>query len=164
MDYPPEIPMFTVTGKLMYGNPDTADAGIAPNLEPVRGASITFAPELDPPIFKAAVANAWIYQRPVPASTDYDGNITGLQDATPDVQLPYQAGQTWRVTVEVPEFPTREFSITGSPGGTVNIASVVPVPSDPGTDIIAWEAVVADVTDARDEALAAAVAAAASNP
>lgn len=156
MDYPAEISTFTVTGKLMYGNPDTADAGIAPDLEPVRGAGILFEPEMSPPIYDAPAAATVIYQRAVSASTDVDGNITGLLDATPDVMLPYYPGQTWRVTIEVPDFPIQVFSITGSPGGTVNIASVVPVPPDPGTDIIAWEAVVSEVTDARDEAVAAA--------
>jgi len=171
MDYPIQVSTFTVTGKLAFGVADSDDPGLAPDLVPVHNARILFTPDLDPAIYRVPAASLTVFQEPVEATTNIDGAICGLVDGTPDVILPYgldpdiePSGWTWRVQITVEGFPVRDFHITGSAGGVVDLGGVVPVPPDPGGDIPAWEAVVAQAVSARDAAIAAAASVAPGQP
>lgn len=172
MDFPASVATFTVTGRLAYGVEDGPDAGIGPDLVPVQNAHIVFTPDLDPAIYRVPAASLTVFQEPVEATTNADGELCGTVDGTPDVELVYglgpevtPSGWTWRVQITVEGFPVREFSIAGSAGGVVDLGGVIPVPPDPGGDIPEWAAVVAQALSARDGARLArdeAVAAAAS--
>lgn len=169
-NYPESISTFRIVGRLMAGKVDSADAGDAPDLDPVAGAKIICTPDLTPAIYKIPATNQIVYQQPVPAITDEDGYIVaaafndanqvvagtggpldlifgGDTDITPN-------GWTWTITIEaIGSFPARTFTVTGSAGGTIKLANVVPVPANPGADLVQWTQAVTATQAARDAAI-----------
>lgn len=151
--FPPEVQTFTVVGRLNRGQIDSPDAGSDPDMLPIAGVEVHFTPELTPPVFKvpAATTPTTIYQETVTGVTDESGDLK-----TPDGQPIILAfggspgivptGWTWRVQIEaVGDFPAREFSIYGSAGGVVNLATYIPVPENPGSEVPLWVQAVEDI-------------------
>lgn len=169
-DFPNSVSTFRVVGRLMVGKGDSADAGDAPDLDPYEGATITCTPTLDPPIYKIPGSNQIVYQETVPATTDADGYIVAAafdenDDVVPGTGGPLDlvfggdpdlnpSGWTWKIRVEaIAGFPAREFTVYGSAGGTVQLADYVPVPANPGAELVQWTAAVSATQAARDAAI-----------
>lgn len=169
-DFPNSVSTFRVVGRLMVGKGDSADAGDAPDLDPYAGATITCTPTIDPPIYKIPGSNQIVYQETVPATTDADGYIVAAAFDENDAVVPgtggpldlvfggdadlNPSGWTWKIRVEaINGFPAREFIVYGSAGGTVELADYVPVPANPGAELVQWTAAVSASQAARDAAI-----------
>lgn len=160
------ISTFTVVGRLVKSVADSADAGTDPDVVPVVGATIVFTPDLNPPVFRITSTSPplTVFQESITATTDADGYLKIAAENNRGVVLPWgmdtdmlPSGWSWRVRISVGgNFPDRIFSIPGSGGGIVDLATVIPVPSNPGSEVAQWTAVVNQVMTARDEAVAAA--------
>lgn len=167
--YPEEVSTFKVFGRLARGFIDGPDEGQSPDLIPVVGAKVTFTPGITPPIFRVPVGagSVTVFQETIVATTNLQGYlVTSENELLEGVVLPFggddsitPTGWSWFVTIEVGgNFPARKFSIMGAAGGEVNLGSVVPVPSNPGTSVAEWQFVVdqantalQETQDARDE-------------
>lgn len=163
---PTNMSTFKVVGRMVKGVADSGDLGQAPDVVPIVGATVTFSPSLNPPIIKVPGAfpdPLTIFLESVVAVTDSSGYLKLAADGSRGVELPYgfdpdiqPNGWTWNVQIVVGgSFPTQKFSITGSAGGVVDLATVIPVPANPGSEMAAWIAVVAQVEAARDATLLA---------
>ncbi|MEV5068861.1 hypothetical protein MRBLMI12_000417 [Microbacterium sp. LMI12-1-1.1] len=163
--YPPVISTFTVTGRLVRGVADSADPENQPDVTPIAGVNVTFSPDLDPPIFRVpgSTPPLTVFQESIVATTDADGYLRNFVDSTLGVILPYGLdpdiapnGWSWRVRISVGgNFPDRIFSIAGTPGGTIDLATVIPVAPNPGPTGEEWLQAVATVTAAADDAVSA---------
>lgn len=135
-----------------------------PDTIPIAGAKVVFRASLNPSVVRIPSADppTVVSLAPITVHTDANGDMV-----SPDGQLGVYLipstderldphGWTWSVTITKPEIGlsiSTQFVTT--PGGHVNLGDVVPVPPNPGTALLQWEAVVADTQAARDEALAA---------
>lgn len=172
--YPTDLSTFRVVGRFVRGVADATDDDQDPDVVPIAAAKITFTPSLNPPIFRipGAAEPITVYQESIVATTDADGYLKVANDPNPGVILPWgldpdivPTGWTWSVVIDpIGNFPKRVFSIAGTPGEVINLATVVPVASNPGTEIALWQAAVNEVNAAVLLAQAAAEAAANSAP
>lgn len=150
--YPEGIGTFLVTGRLTKGIADSADEGLEPDLVPIVGAEVTFTPNVPLPILRVPSVPVTIYQEKINATTDEDGYLIGVDETDRGIRLLYggdtgiePSGWTWGVRIKVGTFPDQVFSIAGSDGGTVDLTTAVHVPSNPGSELAAWEAAVDQV-------------------
>lgn len=163
---PGVISTFTVVGRLVKSVADSLDVGQAPDVVPIVGAEIVFTPDLNPPIYRitSTTPPLTVFQEAIVATTDSDGWLKIAADSARGVVLPYgmdsdliPSGWTWRVKVSVGgNFPDRIFSVAGFAGGVLDLATLIPVPANPGQDLTQWQSVVNQVMNARDVAVAAA--------
>lgn len=140
--YPAQVETFEVVGQLVKGVADSADSDQAPDVIPIVGATVTFTPDLDVPIFKVpnATPPVTVFQESVVATTDENGFLKIDADANEGVFLPFGGSPdinptnwTWGVRVSVGgDFPDLTFHIFGSSGGTVDLASYIPVDASGG--------------------------------
>lgn len=172
--YPPDLSTFRVVGRFVRGVADATDDDQAPDVIPIVAAKITFTPSLNPPIFRipGATQPITVYQESIVATTDADGYLKVPNDPQVGVILPWgldpdiiPTGWTWSVVIDpIGNFPKRVFSIAGTAGEVVDLATVIPVASNPGTEIALWQAAVDQVNAAVLQAEAAAAEAAANSP
>lgn len=59
-------------------------------------------------------------------------------------------GWTWTVTISSTTITRFSTTFSLDPGQTVDLATLIPVPSSPGSQLAAWQAVVADITGGTD--------------
>lgn len=139
--YPAEVEVFHVVGRLARGVVDSVDAGEAPDLLPVVGASVIFKPNIDPQLFRIPVSGTpvTIFQETIEATTDANGDIIVPDEDTPGVTLAWggspdinPTGWTWQVTIQVGNFPQQQFDIYGSPDAILDVSSLIPVAPDDG--------------------------------
>lgn len=150
-ELPSVVSTFKVVGRLVKGVADSNDAGLQPEILPVPNATITFTPSLNPPEFRipTAVPPVTVYQETIFAKTDENGYLVGPGDSTHGVVLVYGAdpdlvpsGWTWTVTISPGgNFPSKTFSILGSPDGVYDLATLEPVPANVGEEVAYWEQV-----------------------
>lgn len=151
--YPSQVSTFKVTGRLGRGVGDEGDTGQAPDLIPIAGAKILFTPMLQgEPVFTvlSAAPPITIFQETVEATTDEQGYLKMANDPNRDVFLAWggdpdinPSGWSWMVSIEVGgNFRAREFVITGTAGGTVDLASASQLPTNPGQNLTEWQAAV----------------------
>ena len=161
MPLPSNVSYCTVTGRFLSAVGDGPDAGQEPDGTPVAGLKVTFSTSLNPPVVKNATELVSIVITDIVCATDSGGFLLG-PDGTQGVMLvasddpdldPH--GWTWRVTVEGANFPRIQTSFVAPSGGAVDLATVIPVPPSPGTQIAQWTAAATTATAARDEAVAA---------
>lgn len=174
---PAQVSTFKVIGRLVKSIADSGDADAEPDVVPIPGATIIFTPAVSPPIIRIPTASppVTMFLESITATTDVDGYLKIAADSVRGVTLMYGSdpdimpnGWTWGVSISVGgNFPTRSFSIAGSEGAVLDLATLIPVSSSPGVEVAAWQAAVNQVTSvkseaviARDSATAASVAAA----
>jgi hypothetical protein len=135
--YPANVSTFTVTGRFVKGVADSDDVGQDPEMIPIVGAIITFAPAVTPPIIRIPTSTppVTIYQETIVATTDADGYLKIDADSATGVKLIWghdpdiiPTAWDWHVVVSIGgNFPSRNFVIPGSAGGTVDLATLTPV-------------------------------------
>lgn len=153
MALPSNVSYGTVVGKFIRAvgagsTPGSGDTGV-----PLDGLSVEFSPSTT--VFRNQTASTpvTILADPIKATTNAQGVLVGPNGdpgveliATDDPDLT-PAGWTWNVRIAGPGVVSRfAFLLPGDT--TVDLASVIPVPSNPGADIRDWVVV-------RDAALAA---------
>jgi hypothetical protein len=159
---PSNVNFGTVTGRFLRGA-----AGDAAN-----DLKITFTPSLNPPVARDATSTPpTIFAiTPVNATVGSDGVLLGpdgqagvslISTTDPDFE-PH--GWTWGVKFTSPTFPAVSFSFVLDPGQSIDLASVIQVPTNPGTTLTAWLQAVTDARAARDEALDAVASLSAAAP
>lgn len=136
--YPSNISTFTLMGRFVKGIADSSDAGQAPEVIPIVGATITIAPSLTPPIIQVPNATpdpVTIYQTTIVATTDANGYLVTDSDPSHGVVLIWgydpditPTGWDWHVKVSIGgNFPDRNFVVPGSAGGVFDLSAMTPV-------------------------------------
>jgi len=177
-DYPKEVQLFRLIGRLGRGMGDTIDLGGDADLAPLKGARIICTPDLKAgdggPVFKSLSSSppVTVFQESVLGTTNADGDLVAalldddgktfapVDPSQVGISLPFggsptikPTGWTWTITISVGgNFPDRVFSVYGSAGGTVDVTTLVPVPADPGASVADWQAVVATAQAAAKQA------------
>lgn len=158
---PTNINYTTVVGRFIRAVADTNDSGKEPDASPAVGLSVIFRPSVDVVVDDLSSPPVTIMVDSITCTTDNDGYLLG-PDSTPGVLLIASADEdlrphhwTWTVTVEGSNFKRVTSTFITQPGATVDLATVVQVPSSPGAAISQWAAAVAATEAARDVVLAA---------
>lgn len=153
-----------VTGRWLRAVIDsTEDPDREPQIVPISGVKIDIAVDLkdgkviaplaEPP----AVLVADSYKCTSDATGQLvspDGDVGVYVPATDDPNL-RPTGFTWTATITTPGISTYKVTFHAPSDGHVDLATLVPVPLNPGTEISEWQAIVTQTTTARDEAVAA---------
>lgn len=164
MALPANVSFGTVTGAFLRAVADSVDADRDPEGIPVPDLTIKFTAGVDKGIVRdlSATPPVTILIDPISATVNTDGILVG-SDTQPGVRLIASTdpdirptGWTWTVAISSPTFPTVAFSFALDPGQTIDLATVVQVPTSPGTTLDAWLAAVAAANAAAARAEAAA--------
>ncbi|WP_455951457.1 collagen-like triple helix repeat-containing protein [Arcanobacterium haemolyticum] len=127
-----DVPYGTVTGRLLYADPDSTDRGEAPDAYTVSDIRIRF----EPTVSMVRADGTVFIPRPFEIGVDAQGYIQGHDD---DRSLTILAtsgqgiepnGWGWTVIVNHPGWIP--FTISVPKGGTVDLASVVPIDRQAG--------------------------------
>lgn len=161
MALPTNINYCTVTGRFIRAVGDGSDEGREPDAAPLTGLTIKFQAAVTVVKNETTIPPVTILIDAITCTTDTDGYLLG-PDGTQSVMLvasddpdlsPH--GWTYKVTVSSPTISPFTFDFIAPSDATVDLATLVPVASNPGSEISAWQAVVTTTTMARDETLAA---------
>lgn len=170
-----------ITGRFAERSTDTNDVDRRPQYKPWVGLKLVFVPEVArPQLFRDLTAGdeETFTMSAFVATTDDAGYVVSLLDtATRGMPLPSSvspkidpSGWTWRVRVfsddstTLPNgvaFPEVEFSFLLGVDEEKDLTTLVPVPPNPGAELVDWEAAVARAEAASAAAEEAAAAAAA---
>lgn len=178
-DYPDEVQLFKLVGRIGRGVGDTIDVNSDADLLPLVGAKVICTPNLKTaeggPVYRSPSSTppVTIFQETIVGTTDNDGNlvaaligvggaITPVIPASMGVSLPFggspeiiPTGWTWTITISVGgNFPDRSFVVFGGDGTVLDVSTLIPVPESPGTDVAAWQVIVNQATDAAADARA----------
>ena len=158
---PPNVNYCTVKGKFISFTADSADGDRFPDSVPMVGVSVKFTPSVAVVTNETSTPPVTILTSEISCVTDPQGVLLG-PDGLPDVLLVASDDPdlkphdwTWKVTVSSPTMRTITFDFIAPADGTVDLATVVPVPSSPGSEVSAWQTAVVATINARDEVLAA---------
>lgn len=140
---PTDIPVGTVTGQFYFVNEDNVDANTDPELTVVQG-NVTFTASV--PLLLMPTKVATIIPLEFKAVFDSNGNLVSASDPTIGLKLPATdsslfnpTGWTWQVDFNLTQVTNRHtiavksFSIQVPTGGTVDLTTVMPLASSPGT-------------------------------
>lgn len=165
MALPSNISFGTVTGRFMRAVADGLDPDRDPDGIPLAGLIIRFTPSAT--VFKNVTASpgpVTIVADPIAVTTNEDGVLIG-PDGIPGVRLVATddpdlnpTGWTWRVSISGTG-QTISFSFVLPTDATVDLTTLVPVPSNPGQGLEDWEVAVTRAEGAVSEALDAAATA-----
>ena len=169
MGLPANVGFGRVTGRLIRAILDgPSDADTDPDGVPIEGAKVTFTASVNRVVNRTATPPVSIFIDPVTVVTNSDGILVSPNGtegvtlvASDDADLD-PSGWTYKVTMAAPSISTLSWSFVMPEGETLDLATMVPVPTAPGVEVSRWLAAVTDVFAARDTALeqiAAAVAA-----
>lgn len=168
---PSNLSYTKIVGRFLRAVTDTTDDPDAyPDGVAMEGLLITFSSDANPPRVRtaASVPPTTIVIGDVQVTTNSDGDIVSpdgslgvylVASDDPDMQ---PTGWTYTCTIQGPDFVTASFSFIAPSGGELDLTTLVPMPSNPGAEILLWQQVVAEAEAARDDAQDAAEAAAAS--
>lgn len=170
MALPNNISYTRVTGRFLRAVTDTTgDLDTLPDSDPLIGLSVTFTPSLSPNRVKnvGAVPPVTIVIDPVEATTNEEGDIVSpsgdrgvwlVSSDDPDLN-PH--GWTYTARIGGTGFPTVEITFVAPSDAELDIATLMPVPVNPGAALVEWQAAVAETEANADRAEAAADEAAA---
>jgi hypothetical protein len=165
MPLPSNVSFGTVVGTFLLAvadSPDDTDRD--PEGVPASDLKIRFTPDLPKAVAKDPTATppAYFALQDVTCTIGPDGTLRG-PDGAPGVRLVAStnpalqpSGWTWQVILSGTGFPMVNFSFPLDPGATVDLATVLQVPDDPGVTLEAWLAAVAAAQAAQAAAEAAA--------
>ena len=137
-----------------------------PDIVPIAGAKVTLTASVARVRASSAEPPATILMHPIECVTDETGQLVGLDGAlgvrviATDDETLNPTGWTWKAVIYAPGRGKISSTFSAPGGGTVDLTTVIPVPSSTGTELKAWTAAVATTTAARDEAVEAAAQAA----
>lgn len=156
MSLPVNVGTGLVTGRLIRAIVDGPDDDRDPDGVAVSLAKITFTASVSRVVNRSSAPPVMIMIDPIVVTTDEDGELISPDGqkgvrlvATDDLDLS-PSGFTYKVTVAAPSLSTQSWSITVPEGSVQDLATAIPVPSNPGKDVAQWEAAVQAVWDARD--------------
>lgn len=165
MALPANVTYGTVVGTFLTAVADTPDDGDRdPQGVAATGLKFRFTADLDPAIVRdgSSTPPTMFALAAIDCTVGADGSLLG-PDGAPGVKLVASTntaldpnGWTWRVALSGTGFPNLQFSFLLDPGATVDLATVLQVPSSPGGTLNAWLAAVTAAQAARDAAVAAA--------
>lgn len=146
---PSNVSFGTVVGRFMRAVADGPDAGRDPDGIPFAGLTVKFIPTADRFKNITAVPPVTIVADPITATTDAEGYLIDPQGergirllATDDEDLS-PTGWTWGVAISGTGFRTLTFNFALPTDGEIDLATVVPVPGNPGQAMQDWLAAVA---------------------
>ena len=157
MALPSNVSYGHVTGKFLRAIVDTSDTDLYPDGQPIAGLTVKFTASVtrvknvtaDPPVT--------IIIDPIVCSTNNNGVLVDGQGnpgvwliASSDKDL-NPTGWTWTATFSASSIASFSTTFTLAPDQEVDLATLIPVPSNPGTELAAWEAVVAEAKAIRDD-------------
>lgn len=157
MALPANVNFCTVTGRFIRAVADSTDADRTPDGMPVSGLTVVFTASVNPPVVRNVAESVTVVIDPITCTTDTSGVLLG-PDGTPGVMLvasddpdldPH--GWTWTATVSGGTFPRISTTFIAPSDGTVDLATVIPIPPSPGAQISQWQAAVTTTITARDE-------------
>lgn len=161
MALPSNVNFCNVTGRFLRAVADTSDPGREPDGIPIGGLTVVFTAGLAPSIVRNSGEKVSIVIDPITCTTDAEGVLTG-PDGTPGVMLVASEdedldphGWTWTATISGPTMQKIATTFTTPVDGEIDLATVIPVPPNPGSQISQWQTVVESATKLRDEAEAA---------
>ena len=157
MSLPANVGFGRVTGRLIRAILDSpSDADTDPDGVPIEGAKVIFTASVNRVVKKTATPPVSIFIDPVTVVTNSDGILVS-PDGTEGVTLVASdasdldpSGWTYKVTMTAPSISTLSWSITVPEGSVQDLATAIPVPSSPGSQLAAWQAVVAEITGGTD--------------
>ena len=162
MSMPSGVQYGRVTGRLIRAVLDGSDGDESPDGAPIPGATVTFRARVRHAKKASAEPPVTIFLDPVVAATDENGVLVTRPGqpgvwlvATDDPGMDPVIG-SYTVTVAAPTITSLTWGIVVPSGGTVDLATAVPVPSAPAAALAEWAAVRGEVLAARDVAVAAA--------
>lgn len=132
-----------------------------PDIVPIAGAKVTLTASVARVRASSAEPPATIFMHPIECITDETGQLVGLDGAlgvrviATDDETLNPTSWTWTAVIHAPGLGKISSTFSAPGGGTVDLTTVIPVPSSPGTELKAWTAAVATTTAARDEAVEA---------
>lgn len=162
MALPANVGYCSVTGRFIRAVLDGVDAGRDPDGIPVAGLQIVFTADLSPAIVRNPTSSppVAIIIDPIVAATDVNGilvdsagvaGITLVASDDPDLD---PTGWTYTVTIQGPNLPKITTRFVAPAGGTIDLATVVPVPASPGATLLAWQTAAEQTIAARNEVVA----------
>ena len=162
MSMPSGVQYGRVTGRLIRAVLDGSDGDESPDGAPIPGATVTFRARVRHAKKASAEPPVTIFLDPVVAATDENGVLVTRSGqpgvwlvATDDPGMDPVIG-SYTVTVAAPTITSLTWGIVVPSGGTVDLATAVPVPSAPAAALAEWAAVRGEVLAARDVAVATA--------
>ena len=162
MSMPSGVQYGRVTGRLIRAVLDGSDGDESPDGAPIPGATVTFRARVTHAKNASAEPPVTIFLDPVVAATDENGVLVTRSGqpgvwlvATDDPGMDPVIG-SYTVTVAAPTITSLTWGIVVPSGGTVDLATAVPVPSAPAAALAEWVAVRGEVLAARDVAVAVA--------
>ena len=165
MSMPSGVQYGRVTGRLIRAVLDGSDGDESPDGAPIPGATVTFRARVRHAKKASAEPPVTIFLDPVVAATDENGVLVTRPGqpgvwlvATDDPGMDPVIG-SYTVTVAAPTITSLTWGIVVPSGGTVDLATAVPVPSAPAAALAEWAAVRGEVLAARDVAEASAITA-----
>lgn len=152
MALPSNVGFGKVTGAFLRATGDGSDADSDPDGVPLAGLTVKFSASVmrvkdtsaDPPVT--------IIVDTVTCTTDDSGVLIDpmgnagvwlVASTDPDLD---PTGWTWTATISASTIPSFSTTFSLDVGQTLDLASLIPVPSNPGTQLAAWQAVVAQIT------------------
>lgn len=165
MALPTNISFGTVIGRFMRAVIDSTDPDRDPDGIPLSGLVIRFTPSQQ--VFKNLTDSfgpVTIVADPIVATTGENGEVIG-PDGLPGIRLVatddpdlIPTGWTWGVSISGGNLPGAiSFSMALPSNSTVDLTTVVPIPSNPGEELAAWLAAV-QATEAAAAAVQSVVA------
>ena len=157
MSLPANVGFGRVTGRLIRAIlDDSRDPDTEPDGVPIEGAKITFTASVNRVVNRTATPPVSIFIDPVTVVTNGDGILVS-PDGTEGVTLVASddadldpTGWTYKVTMTAPSISALSWSIAVPEGSVQDLATAIPVPSSPGSQLAAWQAVVAEITGGTD--------------
>lgn len=152
MALPSNVSYGHVTGKFLRAVADSSDTDLYPDGQPLAGLTIKFTASVtrvknvtaDPPVT--------IIIDPIVCSTNDDGVLVDVR-GNPGVWLVASSdedlnptGWTWTATFYASSITYFSTTFALAPDQEVDLATLIPVPSSPGTELAAWQQVVAQIT------------------
>lgn len=141
---PSNIGYCTVVGKFISFVADGDDVDRFPDAVPLTNLTVRFKPSVSTVTDQTATPPVTILTSEIVCTTDAEGVLLG-PDGLPNVLLVASddpdlkpTGWTWNVAISSPSMRTLTFDFVAPVGGTVDLATTVPVPSSPGTQVSAW--------------------------
>lgn len=165
MALPENLSYTLITGRFLRAVADTGDPDAFPDGVPITGLTITFTPELTPPRVKNASSTPPVTMNleAISATTDAEGDVITISSSAKGVYLVSSddpdldpSGWTYKVKITGTGFTEINFSFVARSGETMDLTSMVPVPTNVGASIALWEQVVAQAEAAAAAAEAAA--------
>ena len=161
MALPSNVSYGHVTGKFLRAIADSSDTDLYPDGQPLAGLTIKFTASVTRVKNVTTTPPVTIIIDPIVGVTNDDGILVDGNGnegvwlvASSDEDL-NPTGWTWTATISASSISSFSTTFTLAPDQEVDLTTLIPVPSSPGTELAAWEAVVAEVAAAQAAAQAA---------